>query len=162
MTVCVTSVYQPYTSWMITSTLCNPLHGWMPEFFFYAASSPQQHSRWKQSATYQNLTLYIECTAGHSCVTSTQFSSLRRLYFAQQHLRPHPSRVCLSPPGCGINSGSDVSTKGHFYTPLPVGKYAWQKSFIKKKNPNSVVLALCILNNIQCNVILPWDFSCFT
>lgn len=44
---CVCNVYHPYPSWMITSTVCDPHHGWMPEFSFYAASSLQQHSRWK-------------------------------------------------------------------------------------------------------------------
>ncbi|KAM9360979.1 protein dispatched homolog 3 [Symphorus nematophorus] len=87
MTVCVSHVYHPYPSWMITFTSCDPRHGWSPEFSFYAASSPQQHSR--------------------------------RLYFAQRRLRPHPSRVCVSPPGCGISSGPDGPTQGTFYTPLP-------------------------------------------
>ncbi|KAE8292345.1 Protein dispatched-like protein 3 [Larimichthys crocea] len=87
MTVCVSHVYHPYPSWMITSTSCDPRHGWTPEFSFYAASSPQQHSR--------------------------------RLYFAQLRLRPHPSRVCVTTPGCGISSGPDGPTQGTFYTPLP-------------------------------------------
>nr|XP_046243091.1 protein dispatched homolog 3 isoform X2 [Scatophagus argus] len=88
MTVCVSHVYRPYPSWMITSTPCDPQHGWTPEFSFYAASSPQQHSR--------------------------------RLYFAQRRLRPHPSRVCVGPPGCGISSGPDGPTQGTFYTPLSI------------------------------------------
>uniref|UniRef100_A0A8C4HPX3 Dispatched RND transporter family member 3 n=1 Tax=Dicentrarchus labrax TaxID=13489 RepID=A0A8C4HPX3_DICLA len=87
MTVCVSHVYHPYPSWMITSTSCDPRHGWTPEFSFYAASSPQQHSR--------------------------------RLYFAQRRLRPHPSRVCVTPPGCSISSGPDGPTQGTFYAPLP-------------------------------------------
>ncbi|XP_076586761.1 protein dispatched homolog 3 isoform X1 [Chaetodon auriga] len=87
MTVCVSHVYHPYPSWMITSTSCDPRHGWTPEFSFYGASSPQQHSR--------------------------------KLYFAQCRLRPHPSRVCVNPPGCGISSGPDGPTQGTFYTPLP-------------------------------------------
>ncbi|KAI3372432.1 hypothetical protein L3Q82_022919 [Scortum barcoo] len=87
MTVCVSHVYHPYPSWMITSALCDPRHGWTPEFSFYVASSPQQHSR--------------------------------KLYFAQRRLRPHPSRVCVNPPGCGISSGPDGATQGTFYTPLP-------------------------------------------
>ncbi|KAK2902276.1 hypothetical protein Q8A73_012022 [Channa argus] len=86
MTVCVTHVYHPYPSWMITSGSCDPRHGWVPDFFFYAAASLQKHSR--------------------------------RLYFAQRRLRPHPSRVCVNPPGCGISSGPDGPTKGTFYTPL--------------------------------------------
>uniref|UniRef100_A0A8C4HMN3 Dispatched RND transporter family member 3 n=1 Tax=Dicentrarchus labrax TaxID=13489 RepID=A0A8C4HMN3_DICLA len=84
MTVCVSHVYHPYPSWMITSTSCDPRHGWTPEFSFYAASSPQQ-----------------------------------RLYFAQRRLRPHPSRVCVTPPGCSISSGPDGPTQGTFYAPLP-------------------------------------------
>ncbi|XP_028435003.1 protein dispatched homolog 3 [Perca flavescens] len=87
MTVCVSHVYHPYPSWMITSTSCEPRHGWAPEFSFYVASSLQQHSR--------------------------------RLRFAQRRLRPHPSRVCVDPPGCGISSGPDGPTQGTFYTPLP-------------------------------------------
>ncbi|XP_044053899.1 protein dispatched homolog 3 [Siniperca chuatsi] len=87
MTVCVSHVYHPYPSWMITSASCDPRHGWTPEFSFYAASSPQQHSR--------------------------------RLCFAQRRLSPHPSRVCVNPPGCGVSSGPDGPTQGTFYTPLP-------------------------------------------
>lgn len=45
--VCVCNAYHPYPSWMITSAVCDPHHGWMPEFSFYAASPLQQHSRWK-------------------------------------------------------------------------------------------------------------------
>ncbi|KAM7416565.1 hypothetical protein PAMA_018565 [Pampus argenteus] len=86
MTVCVSHVYHPYPSWMITSGSCDPRHGWMPEFSFYVSWSPRQHSR--------------------------------RLYFAQRRLRPHPSRVCVSPPGCGISSGPDGPTQGTFYTPI--------------------------------------------
>lgn len=51
-------------------------------------------------------------------------SPLRRLYFAQLHLRPHSSRVCVGPPGCGVSSGSDGSTRGLFYTPLSGGECA--------------------------------------
>ncbi|XP_049908156.1 protein dispatched homolog 3 [Epinephelus moara] len=87
MTVCVSHVYHPYPSWMITSTSCEPRHGWTPEFSFYVALSPQQHSR--------------------------------RLYFAQRRLRPHPSRLCVSSPGCSISSGPDGPTQGSFYIPLP-------------------------------------------
>ncbi|XP_047447111.1 protein dispatched homolog 3 [Mugil cephalus] len=87
MTVCVSRVYRPYPSWMITSASCDPHHGWAPEFSFYVASSPQQHSR--------------------------------RLYFAQHRLRPHPSRVCVNPPGCGISSGPDGPSQGSFYIPFP-------------------------------------------
>ncbi|XP_041643760.1 protein dispatched homolog 3 [Cheilinus undulatus] len=87
MTVCVSHVYHPYPSWMITSTSCDPRHGWTAEFAFYVASSPQLHSR--------------------------------RLYFAQRRLRPHPTRVCVGPPGCGISSGPDGPTQGSFYLPLP-------------------------------------------
>ncbi|XP_034025858.1 protein dispatched homolog 3 [Thalassophryne amazonica] len=87
MTVCVSSVYHPYPSWMITSGSCASRLGWIPEFTFYVASSEQQHSR--------------------------------RLYFAQQRLRPHPSRVCANLPGCGISSGPDGPTQGTFYAPLP-------------------------------------------
>uniref|UniRef100_A0AAQ6A1X6 SSD domain-containing protein n=1 Tax=Amphiprion ocellaris TaxID=80972 RepID=A0AAQ6A1X6_AMPOC len=81
MTVCVSHVYHPYPSWMITSSSCDPHHGWTPEFSFYVAASPQQQSR--------------------------------RLYFAQRRLRPHPSRVCVNPPGCGISSGPDGPSQGN-------------------------------------------------
>ncbi|XP_005729456.1 patched domain-containing protein 2 [Pundamilia nyererei] len=87
MTVCVSHVYLPYDSWMITSGSCDPRHGWTPDFSFYVASSPQQHSR--------------------------------KLYFAQCRLRPHPSRVCVNPPGCGISSGPDGPSRGSFYTFFP-------------------------------------------
>ncbi|XP_029296482.1 protein dispatched homolog 3 isoform X2 [Cottoperca gobio] len=86
MTVCASHVYHPYPSWMITSTSCEPRHGWTPEFSFYVAPSVQQHGR---------------------------------LCFAQRRLRPHPSRVCVNPPGCGISSGPDGPTQGTFYIPLP-------------------------------------------
>uniref|UniRef100_A0A3Q3EJH8 Dispatched RND transporter family member 3 n=1 Tax=Labrus bergylta TaxID=56723 RepID=A0A3Q3EJH8_9LABR len=95
MTVCVSHVYHPYPSWMITSTSCDPRHGWAPEFAFYGALSAQQHSR--------------------------------RLYFAQRRLRPHPTRVCVSPPGCGISSGPDGPTQGSFYVPIPGGERASKK-----------------------------------
>ncbi|XP_071338651.1 protein dispatched homolog 3 isoform X2 [Trachinotus anak] len=88
MTVCVSHVYHPYPSWMITSGSCEPHHGWTSEFSFYVAASPQQQNS-------------------------------RRLYFAQHRLRPHPSRVCVNPPGCGISSGPDGPTQGVFYSPLP-------------------------------------------
>uniref|UniRef100_A0A3Q4I3T5 Dispatched RND transporter family member 3 n=1 Tax=Neolamprologus brichardi TaxID=32507 RepID=A0A3Q4I3T5_NEOBR len=81
MTVCVSHVYLPYDSWMITSGSCDPRHGWTPDFSFYVASSPQQQSR--------------------------------KLYFAQCRLRPHPSRVCVNPPGCGISSGPDGASRGN-------------------------------------------------
>lgn len=55
-------------------------------------------------------------------VISPLLSPLRRLYFAQRHLRPHPSRVCVNPPGCRISSGPDGPTQGTFYTPLPSGE----------------------------------------
>ncbi|XP_047236179.1 protein dispatched homolog 3 isoform X1 [Girardinichthys multiradiatus] len=87
MTVCVSREYRPYPSWMITSGLCDPRHGWTQEFSFYVAASPQQNSR--------------------------------RLYFAQCHQRPHPSRLCVKTPGCGFSSGPDGPLKGSFYTPLP-------------------------------------------
>ncbi|KAL3063332.1 hypothetical protein OYC64_002992 [Pagothenia borchgrevinki] len=87
MTVCVSHVYHPYPSWMITSTSCERRHGWSPEFSFYVATSVQQSSR--------------------------------RLYFAQRHMRPHPSRVCVNPPGCGISFGPDGPTQGSFYLPFP-------------------------------------------
>uniref|UniRef100_A0A3B5A024 Dispatched RND transporter family member 3 n=1 Tax=Stegastes partitus TaxID=144197 RepID=A0A3B5A024_9TELE len=86
MTVCVSHVYHPNPSWMITSSSCDPHHGWTPEFSFYVAASPQQQSK---------------------------------LYFAQRRLRPHPSRVCVNPPGCGISSGPDGPSQGSFYTPFP-------------------------------------------
>lgn len=51
-------------------------------------------------------------------------SPLRRLYYAQLHLRPHPTRVCVGRPGCGISSGPDGPTQGSFYSPLPSGEEA--------------------------------------
>ncbi|XP_046871584.1 protein dispatched homolog 3 [Hypomesus transpacificus] len=45
MTVCVSHIYQPHASWMLTSLACDPHHGWRSEFSFYVASSPQHHSR---------------------------------------------------------------------------------------------------------------------
>ncbi|CAL8342743.1 unnamed protein product [Lota lota] len=43
----------------------------------------------------------------------------RRLYFSQHRLRPHCSRVCSDPPGCGISSVPEGPTQGTFYSPLP-------------------------------------------
>ncbi|XP_028314353.1 protein dispatched homolog 3 [Gouania willdenowi] len=99
MTVCISRAYHPYPSWMLTSASCDPRHGWTPEFSFYVAAAPQQHSR--------------------------------QLYFAQRRLRPHPSRVCVSPPGCRISSGPDGHTQGTFYTPLP-----YNPSFDAKAKPS--------------------------
>lgn len=59
------------------------------------------------------------------------FSPLRRLYFAQLHLRPHSSRVCVGPPGCGVSSGSDGSTQGLFYSPLSAGEGATFSEIIR-------------------------------
>ncbi|XP_029019831.1 protein dispatched homolog 3 [Betta splendens] len=87
MTVCVSRVYHPSPSWMITTGSCDARHSWTPDFSFYVAVSPQQHSR--------------------------------RLYFAQRRLSPHPSRVCVHPPGCLVGSGPDGPTQGAFYAPLP-------------------------------------------
>uniref|UniRef100_A0A3Q2E024 Dispatched RND transporter family member 3 n=1 Tax=Cyprinodon variegatus TaxID=28743 RepID=A0A3Q2E024_CYPVA len=87
MTVCISREYRPYPSWMLTSSSCDPRHGWTPEFSFYVAASLQQNSR--------------------------------RLYFAQCHQRPHPSRLCVKTPGCGFSSGPDGPLKGSFYSPLP-------------------------------------------
>uniref|UniRef100_A0A8C5FR02 Dispatched RND transporter family member 3 n=1 Tax=Gadus morhua TaxID=8049 RepID=A0A8C5FR02_GADMO len=90
MTVCVSRVYQPHTSWMLTAGACEPRHGWTPEFSFFASLARQEHSR--------------------------------RLFFAQHRLRPHCSRVCSDPPGCGISSVPEGPTQGTFYSPLPSGK----------------------------------------
>uniref|UniRef100_A0A8C5A688 Dispatched RND transporter family member 3 n=1 Tax=Gadus morhua TaxID=8049 RepID=A0A8C5A688_GADMO len=87
MTVCVSRVYQPHTSWMLTAGACEPRHGWTPEFSFFASLARQEHSR--------------------------------RLFFAQHRLRPHCSRVCSDPPGCGISSVPEGPTQGTFYSPLP-------------------------------------------
>ncbi|XP_059194109.1 protein dispatched homolog 3 [Centropristis striata] len=100
MTVCVSHVYHPYPSWMMTSTSCELRHGWTPEFSFYVASSLQLHSR--------------------------------KLCFAQRRLRPHPSRVCVNPPGCGISSGPDGPTKGTFYIPLPSDPSSAAKTKLSK------------------------------
>ncbi|XP_072244292.1 protein dispatched homolog 3 [Leuresthes tenuis] len=100
MSVCVSRVYRPYPSWMITSSSCEPRHGWTPEFSFYVAASPQQNSR--------------------------------RLYFAQCHLRPHPSRVCANPPGCGFSSGPDGPSQGTFYAPLPSDPSSAAKTKLSK------------------------------
>uniref|UniRef100_A0A665W719 Dispatched RND transporter family member 3 n=1 Tax=Echeneis naucrates TaxID=173247 RepID=A0A665W719_ECHNA len=63
------------------------------------------------------------CEPRHGWTSDFSFyvavSSQLRLYFAQHRLRPHPSRVCVNPPGCGISSGPDGPTQGAFYTPLP-------------------------------------------
>jgi len=45
VTVCVSRVYQPHTSWMLTAGGCEPRHGWTPEFSFYASFVRQEHSR---------------------------------------------------------------------------------------------------------------------
>ncbi|KAJ3603849.1 hypothetical protein NHX12_028590 [Muraenolepis orangiensis] len=87
MTVCVSHVYQPHTSWMLTAAECEPHHGWTPEFSFFASFARQEHSR--------------------------------KLFFAQHRLRPHCSRVCSDPPGCGISSVPEGPTQGTLYSPLP-------------------------------------------
>ncbi|XP_037114469.1 LOW QUALITY PROTEIN: protein dispatched homolog 3 [Syngnathus acus] len=43
----------------------------------------------------------------------------RELHFAQHKLRPHPTRVCVSPPGCGVSGTPDGPARGTFYAPLP-------------------------------------------
>lgn len=58
MTVCVSREYRPYPSWMITSGLCDPRHGWTQEFSFYVAASPQQNSRWNNKSSAQVQTLW--------------------------------------------------------------------------------------------------------
>ncbi|KAK7934165.1 hypothetical protein WMY93_005061 [Mugilogobius chulae] len=45
LTVCISSAYHPYPSWMITTASCDPRHGWIRDFVFYEASFFQQHSR---------------------------------------------------------------------------------------------------------------------
>ncbi|CAL9708412.1 unnamed protein product [Knipowitschia caucasica] len=45
LTVCVSSAYHPYPSWMITTGSCDPRHGWKRDFVFYEASFLQQQSR---------------------------------------------------------------------------------------------------------------------
>ncbi|XP_054629866.1 protein dispatched homolog 3 [Dunckerocampus dactyliophorus] len=52
-------------------------------------------------------------------VASSPQQNSRKLHFAQHKLRPHPTRVCASPPGCGISTVPDGPTRGTFYTPLP-------------------------------------------
>ncbi|XP_019741111.1 protein dispatched homolog 3 [Hippocampus comes] len=43
----------------------------------------------------------------------------RKLHFAQHKLRPHATRVCVSPPGCGVSGTPDGPARGTFYAPLP-------------------------------------------
>ncbi|XP_037537034.1 protein dispatched homolog 3 [Nematolebias whitei] len=100
MTVCVSRVYRPYPSWMITFGSCELHHGWNPEFSFYVAVSPQQNSR--------------------------------RLYFAQCHLRPHPSKVCVKTPGCGFGSEPAGPSQGNFYIPFPSNPSAAAKTKASK------------------------------
>ncbi|KAF3850747.1 hypothetical protein F7725_012519 [Dissostichus mawsoni] len=58
MTVCVSHVYHPYPSWMITSTSCEPRHGWSPEFSFYVrrlcsrAADSSSAAKMKSSKTF--------------------------------------------------------------------------------------------------------------
>uniref|UniRef100_A0A3B4AC43 SSD domain-containing protein n=1 Tax=Periophthalmus magnuspinnatus TaxID=409849 RepID=A0A3B4AC43_9GOBI len=44
LSVCVSSAYHPYPSWMITTGSCDPRHGWIRDFVFYEAPFLQQHS----------------------------------------------------------------------------------------------------------------------
>lgn len=81
------------------------------------------------SAAAQQVTGWEAATPGLWCSSFRfaafhLFSPLRGLYFAQLPLRPHSSRVCVGPPGCGVTSGSDGSTRGLFYTPLSGGECA--------------------------------------
>ncbi|XP_033828260.1 protein dispatched homolog 3 [Periophthalmus magnuspinnatus] len=45
LSVCVSSAYHPYPSWMITTGSCDPRHGWIRDFVFYEAPFLQLHSR---------------------------------------------------------------------------------------------------------------------
>ncbi|XP_057687535.1 protein dispatched homolog 3 isoform X2 [Corythoichthys intestinalis] len=52
-------------------------------------------------------------------VADSEQQHSRKVHFAQHKLRPHSTRVCVSPPGCGISTGPDGPARGTFYTPLP-------------------------------------------
>lgn len=161
MTVCVSHVYRPYPSWMITSALCDPHHGWTPEFSFYAASSAQQQSRWKRMGKNSEHRLDgLLCFLGGQPDNSAVLSPFRRLYYAQHYLKPHPSRVCVSPPGCGISSGPDGPTRGTFYAPLLSGEWVCIKKILNKKScwpTRKCFLTVCVeLTCLLCVLSSHW------
>ncbi|XP_076007218.1 protein dispatched homolog 3 [Genypterus blacodes] len=95
---------QPYSNYTTRMTVCvshayHPYPSWM----ITTHSCDLQHGWTSEFSFYVSL-----CQQQHS----------RKLYFAQHRLRPHPSRVCANPPGCGIGSGPARPTQGTFYTPL--------------------------------------------
>ncbi|XP_029366152.1 protein dispatched homolog 3 [Echeneis naucrates] len=97
---------QPHNNYTTRMTVCvsNVYHPY-PRWMITSGSCEPRHG-WTSDFSF-----YV--------AVSSQLHNCRRLYFAQHRLRPHPSRVCVNPPGCGISSGPDGPTQGAFYTPLP-------------------------------------------
>ena len=94
MTVCVSHVYHPYPSWMITSGSCEPRHGWSPEFSFYvAASLQQQNSRWSHKRRK------LKVNVGWSFV-SVEYPSLQLCSLITGGCTLHSSAWDLIPAGC--------------------------------------------------------------
>uniref|UniRef100_A0A672IHZ9 Dispatched RND transporter family member 3 n=1 Tax=Salarias fasciatus TaxID=181472 RepID=A0A672IHZ9_SALFA len=96
------------TNWFSRMTVCTSrVYHPYPSWMLTSASCDPRHG-WTPDFSF-----YV--------AASPQLHS-RKLYFAQRRLRPHPSRVCVGPPGCGVSSGPDGPARGTFYAPLPGAK----------------------------------------
>ncbi|KAM6930648.1 protein dispatched homolog 3 [Xenentodon cancila] len=96
---------QPHTNYTTRMTVCvsheyRPYPSWM----ITSSSCDARHSWTPEFSFY---------------VAESPQQNSRKLYFAQCRLRPHPSRVCVNPPGCGFSSGPGGRSQGTFYAPLP-------------------------------------------
>ncbi|XP_023273913.1 protein dispatched homolog 3 isoform X1 [Seriola lalandi dorsalis] len=97
---------QPHNNYTTRMTVCvSHVYHSYPSWMI-TSSSCELHHGWTPEFSF-----YV--------TSSPQQQNSRKLYFAQHRLTPHPSRVCVNPPGCGISSGPDGPTQGAFYTPLP-------------------------------------------
>ncbi|XP_029959796.1 protein dispatched homolog 3 [Salarias fasciatus] len=96
---------QPHSNYSSRMTVCTSrVYHPYPSWMLTSASCDPRHG-WTPDFSF-----YV--------AASPQLHS-RKLYFAQRRLRPHPSRVCVGPPGCGVSSGPDGPARGTFYAPLP-------------------------------------------
>uniref|UniRef100_A0A1A8K964 Patched domain containing 2 n=1 Tax=Nothobranchius kuhntae TaxID=321403 RepID=A0A1A8K964_NOTKU len=96
---------EPHNNYTSRMTVCvshayRPYPSWMITF-----GSCEPHHGWNPEFSFY--------------VAASPQQSSRRLYFAQCHQRPHPSRVCVKMPGCGFSSGPDGPSQGAFYIPYP-------------------------------------------
>ncbi|XP_061762057.1 protein dispatched homolog 3 [Nerophis ophidion] len=114
--------------------LCSTDHDQVP--LFQAFSQPWQNYTQRMTVCVSHdyhpypswMMTSRSCDRRHNWIPDFSFfvaaapqRSSRKLHFAQHKLRPHPTRVCVSPPGCGIRGVPDGPTRGSFYSPLPRG-----------------------------------------